>query len=302
MRKNKNRGYQYSKKIVVAILILLTLLFVTPNILAQEKATFIISGKPQVYTILNKYEQSLTDSERELFRPFSPLQLINEEYTLGDEITSALKARFNGDIYFLLKDDNGKLVGGKKDPYRHTFRNCRIIEDTIRIVKDRSVLLSQKYPAKGNRVYMARNALVVRLFKHQKYYCVKYIGRKIMYGWCALSDKSAWRPVIHAKKVDTALKSELVERIIERIKSANEMYDQYFQRFNEITGEKKSVPKWRYTYSDESIHCTLTNPYKDSDQLEESNQYLVQDIENLLLGKPFNVHYRNGEILIQLRD
>ena len=277
------------------------LLFITLSILGQEQADFIISGKPQVYTILNKYEQSLTDSERELFRPFSPLQIINEEYTLGDGITSALKVRFSGDVYFLIKDDDGKLVGGKKDSYRHTFRKCRIFEDTIRIVKDRSVLLSQKYPSDGKRVYMAKGALVVRLFKHQNYYCVKYIGKKIMYGWCPLSDKGAWRPVIHVKKVDTTLKSELVERIIERIKSANETYEEYFERFNDITGKKKSIPQWRYSYSDELIRCTLTNPYKDSDQLEESTQYLVQDIENLLLGKPFDVHYRNGEILIQLR-
>ena len=123
-----------------------------------------------------------------------------------------------------------------------------------------------------------------------------------MYGWCSLSDKSAWQPVIRVKKVDTTLKSDLAERIIERIKRANETYEQYFERFNIITGKRKSIPQWRYSYSEELIRCTLTDPYKESNLLEESTQYLVQDIENLLLGKPFIVHYRDGEILIQLRD
>ncbi len=294
--------FQHSMKIIVHIILLITLLLLTPDILAQESADFIISGKPQVYTILNKYEQSLNDAERELFRPFSPLQIINAEYTLGDGITSAQKVRFSGDVYFFLKDDDGKLVGGKKDPYRHTFRKCRIIEDTIRVVKDRAILLSQKYPSDGKRVYMGKGTLVIRLFKYQNYYCVKYIAKKVMYGWCSLSDKSAWKREIRVKKVDTTLKSELAERIIERINSANEKYEQYFERFNKITGKQKSIPRWRYSYDDELIRCTLTNPYKDSDQLEESTQYLVHDIENLLIGKPFNVRYRNGEILVQLRD
>lgn len=293
---------QHSMKIIAYITLPITLFLLTPDILAQESADFLILGNPQVYTILNKYEQSLTASEKELFRPFSPLQIVNKDYTLGDGITSALKFRFCQDVYFILKDDDGNLIGDKKNPYRQVFRKCKIIEDTVRIKKDRAILLSQKYPSTGRRIYLRQGNLTIRLFKYQNYYCVKYVGQKTVYGWCSLSDKSAWRREIQVKKVDKTLKSELQNRIIARINTANNTYKQYFECFNSITNKQKSIPQWRCAYNDDILRCTLTNPYKDSDQLEESAQYLIRDLENIVIGKPFDVHYQKGEITIKLEE
>ena len=284
------------------IIIGIILLCYTPSLVAQDHADFLILGNPQAYTILNKYEQSLTASERELFRPFSPLQIVNKGHTLGDGITSALKFRFCKDIYFILKDDDGNLIGDKKNLYRQVFRKCKIIEDTVRIKRDRAILLSQKYPSTGKRIYLRQSNLTIRLFKYQNYYCVKYVGQKTVYGWCSLSDKSAWRREIKVKKVDKNLKSELQNLIIARINVANKMYKRYFERFDAITGKQKSIPQWRCAYNDDIIHCTLTNPYKDLDQLEESTQYLIRDLENIVIGKPFDVHYQKGEITIKLKE
>lgn len=284
------------------IIIFILLLYYTPSLVAQEYANFLILGNPQVYSILNKYEQSLTASEKELFYPFSPLQVVNKDYTLGDGITSALKFRFCQNIYFILKDDDGNLIGDKKNPYRQVFRKCKIIEDTVRIKKNRAILLSQKYPANGRRIYLKRDDRVVRLFRYKDYLCVKYLGQEIKYGWCSLSDKSAWRREIKVKKVDKNLKSELQNRIIARINVANKVYKRYFERFDAITGKQKSIPQWRCVYNDDIISCTLTNPYKDSDQLDESTQYLFRDLENIVIGKPFDVHYQNGEITIKLKE
>jgi hypothetical protein len=47
------------------------------------------------------------------------------------------------------------------------------------------------------------------------------------------------------------------------------------------------------------MRCWLTGPKTYSSQLEQSTRYLVNDIENMLIGKPFSVAYREGEILIE---
>ena len=287
------------KKLIIIFILLFSFI---PSLVAQEYANFLILENPQVYSILNKYEQSLTSSEKELFRPFSPLQIVSKDHTLGDGVTSALKFRFYQDTYFLLKDDDDNLVGDNKNPYSQVFGKCRIIEDTIRVIRNKAILLSQKYPANGVRIYLKRDDRIVRLFKYKDYYCVKCLGQKIKYGWCSFSDKRAWRDEIQVKRIDKNLKSELQERIITRIDAANKIYKHYFDSFNSITSKQKSIPQWRCAYNDDILRCTLTNPYKDSGLLEESTQYIIRDLENIVIGKPFEVHYQKGEITIQLKD
>ncbi len=268
-----------------------------------EKADFLVVENIKIFSILDKYEQPLTESAKDRFLPYSPLQIVNADATLGDEITEALKFRYNRKTFFFLKDDNGNLIGDKKHLYSHILKKCTVIGDTIQITKRKAVLLSKQYPSKGRRVYLERNECCIRLFVYKGYHYVKTIGTSAQYGWCSFSSKNGWKIARSvSKKREYNLNSVLKERIVSRIEKANTAYQQYFNHFNSITKQGKSIPQWRYSFDENTFHCTITGPYKNTEQLEESTYYLVQDIENMLLGKAFNVEYQTGEIIITKKE
>ncbi len=307
MRKNKSQGIVLPvphritrKKSITSFIIFLVL---CSPVLSQEHADFVIVGDPQTYSILDKYEQPLSESAKDLFPPFSPLQIVEGDATLGDEITRASKIRFNRSSYYLLLDDNGNYVGGSRNSYRQIFRKCQIIEDTIQVTKSGALLLSKKYPAQGKRVYLENGCTVIRVFKYRNYYYVKCLGIKEAYGWCSFASKNAWKKIKSiGKKQKISAGNTMLDRVAARIESANKMYIQYFEHFNRITKQQNSIPQWHYTVDSDMIQCTLKEPYKNSEQLKESTYYLVQDIENMLHGRPFRLQYQQGEITVRRRN
>lgn len=289
--------------LIPILLSFLPLICLTADTFADQKVDFLIIENLKSYSILDKYEQPISGQGKDIFQPYAPLQIINDDATLGDAITEAMKVQHNHKLYYLLKDDNGNLVGDKKSLYRQTFKNCEIVEDTVSIIKARSILLAVQYPGKGKRTYLKKDENCIRMFRYKNLYYIQTIGSSERYGWCSLSQKGAWKIVEHTTpQKDYVLSSFLQERIVARIDKANRTYIQYFEYFNQITHQQKSIPQWRYTSGEDMIHCTLTGTYQNTEQLEESTYYLVQDLENMLLGKPYVVEYQTGEIVIKKKE
>ncbi len=279
------------------------LLFAFSLLYGQKKADFLIVENIDRYTVLNRYEQPLTGTMKKQFLPFSPLQIIDDETTLGDQITKVLTVLYDQKEYFLLKDENGNLVGDKKNRYNRRYRNCTVTGDTIQITRARAVFLAQKYPSQGKRFYCKKGEQCIRIFSYKGYHYVKTIGASARFGWSSLGAKKLWKVVRNVTpKREYNLDAVLKDRIVARLEKANKAYRDYFTYFNELTKMEKSIPRWRYSFGENMVRCTLTEPYKSTEQLEESTYYLVQDLENMLIGKSFTVEYRTGEIVITKKD
>jgi hypothetical protein len=277
------------------------ILLLIASIHAQKKADFIIIGYPRAYRILNKYQQPLTDKENARLLPFSPFQIVTKRDTLGDGLTSAVKVRYRNETYYLQKDEDGNYITNQRSGYIKEFRGCRLLEDSIKAVRKKAVFLYEKYPTKGRRQYIAKGKLVIRLFKYQNYYYMLYKDVKESFGWCSSGSKSLWKSFASLSKEDYTLSRSMQDRIKAKMRSINGVYEQYFKSFNDITGEQRSVPQWECQGDSKVITCTLSGSYRNSTQLEESSRYVVQDLENMLLGKPFEVAYTSGKIVIQLK-
>lgn len=269
-------------------------------------ADFLILEKPQKCTILDQYQQPVPEAGRGAFVPGTPLQIISADDLLGDQVTHALQGAFDGKTWYLQKDDAGNLSAGadaKEKP--RVFKGCEIGLDTVEIVRDNSVAFSEFTPGSG-RVYLKKQETVVRIFRNRdQWYIRRQSGHTVRYGWSAFSSSGGtWRRVVAASApADTGISDYLQNRIIERFRTANDTYRQYFGHFNTVTGNEKTLPVWKWEPAQaKSIHFFLNAPYRTGSQLDESTRYLVRDIENMLIGKQYDVVCEKGDIVVRPRE
>jgi hypothetical protein len=279
------------------------LLFLISAAIARGRADYLVIADPLDYTIYNQYGQPISETEKYDFVPYSPFQIIDKNVTLGDQITRALKFVFQQRMYYLLIAEDGKFTGEKSKTGRQTFHNAEPIEDTVEVVGGGLAMVS----GSGRTVEIAKGLRVVRVFRSgPRYYCAALRDRTT-YGWSSLEPRSVWRKNergVSAKTgvKDTGLSETLRQRILARLMSADELYTTSFSHFNSLTGDEKTVPQWRCEYSGSRMHCELAGPYKNGDQLSESTRYLVQDIQNMLIGTDYGVICKNGELIIEKRS
>ncbi len=279
---------------------ILLLLYICSASYSQKTSDFIILAQPRDYTIFNQYEQPITEAEKKLFAPFAPLQIKNDNEVLGDQITHALRAVFEGETWFLEKDENGNLLGDKGKQNRPVYKKCLVLNDTVQIVNGHAVCFSEKFPPSGQAGFLEKGDFVERLFSYGGYCCVKRIGAQVRYGWSSFAQKAAWKRVEQvAEKLETGLTSFLSERIVQRFAAANRAYKEYFDHFNKLTKQERSVPFWRCETRGNEVYCSLNAPYNGSSDLDESTHCLVRDIENTLIGKHYVVVPGKGAMTIR---
>jgi hypothetical protein len=286
--------------VIFTVIPIILLLLVPVSIQAQKRADILVLADPLNFSILNRYEQPASEREKESFLPYAPLQIKEKETVLGDEITPALTFLFNGSSWYLLKDDEGGFIVHQKggEDYR-ILKNCRIIDDTIRITRSRAVKFAAGYPGQEAGRSLDKDEILCRLFKYKNRYCLKQTAGKGQFGWSTLSNRSAWQRLKRSvQKEEKTLNSAVIDRLSGRMQAANSIYKKYFSAFNNITGAGKTAPKWKYRTLENGIRFTLSGPESSVKQLEESTRYLVRDLENVLIGKPFSVNYTEGEITI----
>jgi hypothetical protein len=283
----------------------LFLIFTFAFSFSQKTADFLILEKPQNYTILDQYQQPVPESGRNSFAPGTPLQIISSDDMLGDQITHALQGSFDGKTWYLQKDDAGKLAGLDAKENLHVYKGCEIGSDTIEIIKDKAIAFSDIAPVAGAGAhFLNRQEKVVRIFRNRDQWCVKRLGQNARFGWASFSKTGAWRRVVSAAApADTGISGYLQNRLVERFRTANDTYRQYFQHFNSVTGKDKTVPVWQWDLQQGKIvHFFLNAPYRTGSELDESTRYLVRDLENMLIGRHYDVVCEKGDIIVRPKD
>jgi len=267
---------------------------------AQKRADILVLADPLNFTILNRYEQPLSEREKESFLPYAPLQIKEKETVLGDEITPALTFLFNGSSWYLLKDEKGDFIIHQREggDYR-ILKNCQIIGDTIQITRSRAVKFAAGYPGQEGGSSLDKDEILFRLFKYKNRYCLKQTAGKGPFGWSTLANHSAWQRLkMSVQREEKTLNPAVIDRLSGRMRAANSMYKKYFSAFNNITRAGKTAPQWKKRTLENGIRFALSGPESSVKQLEESTRYLVRDLENILIGKPFSVNSTEGEITI----
>jgi len=270
---------------------------------SQKTADFLILDNPRKFTILNSYQEPLTEPEKAAFVPGIPLQIINSDETLGDQITKALSGVFGGKTWYLQKDDAGNFLGAAApNESRQLFKICDIAGDTVRVIRDKAVQWSDKMPSHGAGRFLAKGETMVLVFRFKGQWYARRDGKTAQFGWCPFSSQSAWRALVHESVADTGISNFLQDRILERFRTANDTYRKYFGHFNAMTGKEKTIPVWQWETAAGTIRCALNAPYRNSSWLDESSRYLVRDIENMLAGRSYDVVMDKTDIIIRPKN
>jgi len=269
------------------IVFLLLSIYIIPQLISAQNADFLLVENPSELTIYNKYQQSISDQFRDQLVPFTPFQIIEEDELLSDQISHASRVIFNDNIYFILKDEENNYISDDKEYFR-VFKNCELIGDTIKILRNDRVAIFSKpeyLNHKNQHTELIQNRYCSRIFKFKNLYFLKAAGDSIIYGWTQLPH-DGWQVSHEIRASLNVIPEHLVSRLKIRIDSANQDYENFFNHFNKKYNRINQIPYWNLEISDHKIKGILNDPSL-SGRLKNSNRYLMQDIDNIFLGSNF---------------
>jgi hypothetical protein len=273
--------------------------FIFCSTIAAKSADFIVLLSPQALTIYNQYEQPLSATEKSQLSACVPMQIMQTDVRLGDQITRAMQCSFEQKTMYVLKDEQGEIINGKGN--FQILKACMLIEDTVEIVKDGAVPFSRQFPVSPSSSALKKGEALVVLFRYGNTYAVRLDRDRPAerYGWCPAISQSAWRKSKTVSVVDTVIAPLVRDELSARIERANELYKKFFNEFNHATGMQKSVPAWRPVTNGPGLTWTLNAPYDHTGELNESTERLVEEMRDVLIGKPFSAMYENGELTVK---
>jgi hypothetical protein len=267
--------------------------------ITAKTADFVLLKSPQVLTIFNQYEQPLSSEEKALLSSNVPMQIVQVDVRLGDQITRAMQCGFEQKTYFLIKNENKELPGALGNV--QILKNCAILDDTVEIIGD-AARFSSEFPSRVFNIPLKKGAVVVLMFRFNNIYALRTIGPGARYGWCPISTQGEWRKKASAQiSVDTALSSSIREELLGRIEATNESYKKFFDAFNRKTNSQKIVPEWKQLTTGSELRWRFNAPYDHIDELSESTKILIEQLRDILIGKPFTAVYEDGELTISPR-
>ncbi|NLD98359.1 MAG: hypothetical protein GX640_00660 [Fibrobacter sp.] len=265
------------------------------SVIYSKSADFIIISDPLKLSIYNQYEQSVNQSEKELLLSNTPFQIVNRNELLGDQITEALRGLHSGSVYYIIKDGKGNFKS-EQPTQTKIYTKCTVFGDTVTLKK--SVTL--RTPFSDRSISCKEGMVLVRIFQTGSSFFVLKNDSPKQYGWYD-GDPSVFKQRQTTQKTESNELTNIESSIQTRLAHANKIYADYFNYFNSVTQQQKTIPQWNLTRSGQTIKCKLISSNQLTMQMEQSTQYIVQEIEQTLLGKPFTVQYNAGEITIKPR-
>lgn len=273
-----------------------------------EISDYLVIEQPGVLRIYNKYEQQIEERDLRRFLPYQPLRVLESDGFLSDNFTACMHLEIEHQRYYLLKDEAG-LINGERAGEQEYFSERLFIGDTVAVkVPNRLFLVKvatfEKTPA-SRHYYLAENTRLRRWFSHpqkQSFYYVETLDGKKDYGWAFLNSQRENISWFYPDKAETmsttGLSAERVDRIRANVEAVNRQLQVLFTHYNNLRGQTRELPIWEIFETDEGLDCVLQPAVYQAD-LAESSRYLVNDIENILLGSGYNATQRENVVEIR---
>jgi len=256
-------------------------------------ADFVIIESPRSLSIYDQFEQPLSKTEGAGLLPYSPLQIMSADVRLGDQITRAMQCSYGQKTYYLLKDEQGTMLGDKDRI--QIVKGCSVIGDTVEVSRKGAVSFAPSVSALGSAKSLPEGTILVLAFRSKNSYYALQTGHAPRFGWIPASSRDAWKPLKRAASADTSITTQTTMQLSERIEWANAHYKRLFDAFNRGTNMQKSIPRWQKTGD---LTWSLGEPYGRTGELDESAKCLIEDLGDILIGKQFSVRYEKGIINI----
>jgi hypothetical protein len=256
---------------------------------------FLIVQTPQRLAVYNKYQQEATDEDRRVMAAFVPMHILEEDALLPDGFTRCMKVEIEGEVFFLLKDKDGRLDRSGPPVFERIFRNATVLHDTVQILTNRSVRFS---PIGSSPRSLAKGEKAVRFFRHEAAIYCKNVNFPFAYGFIDTRgpvEGKDWSVVRNINAGRGAITPAVVQGIRAKMEEANRLLAKLFEHFNTEAHEERPVPRWSVAASVEAVTCTLLGARRTED-FQRSTIYLVKEVENIVMGTGLRVSYAPGRI------
>ena len=292
----------------IAILLLLNASSFAQN--TAKIADFIIFETPSSLFIYNKYEQQISFREqRANFAPYQPLQIEETNTLLSDNFTRAMKVRLNRDIFYLVKTENGLFENDEKLGYYKIFQNCKLLRDTVEVLRDQTIFMAKRptysSTTESQKTFLEKESRLLRLFTYKNFTYVQKLGIRPEFGWSSFprtTVNKSWR-ILQGETTGTDSQNdlqEIVRKTKRKIDEINTLLSKLFAHFNRETNQQHPTPLWEVSISENAITCLLKNADYQT-EFGESSRYLINSLENYVLGTPYAVFLQDGRIEIRKR-
>jgi hypothetical protein len=277
---------------------LLAAFFITPVI--SQTFDVVIIEKPRYLTAYDAFQQSLTSTQLAVLQPFVPTKILKTRDVLSDGLTRCMKVEVDGNIFFLLSDESGRLLGWNKLGTVKTYKHKAFLQDTITILVSHKILFESF--ADGSRIFLTAGDRCVRYFEDEASVYVKRIGKDPAFGWISTPDEeegSLWKKV-HTAEVRSEFSPALRERIYGRVQRVNQTLVQIYTVLNRESGKRLTASQWYVNPQAELLSFTLI-PESAISIYPKSVEILKTSLQTYLLGTGYNVLTAGNKIDIKPR-
>ncbi len=300
MKRQRCRGRGFGRPLAPSPWLVLVSFFTLTRISFSQTSDFLIVQNTQRLVVYDAFQQFLGSGQNTPIRPYAPLKILARKDVLGDGVTPCMKIEADGEVFYLLRDETGKLSGWRDLGIVKTFFQRKAFGDTISVLASGRIALEK--PAKGGRALLPAGVRCVRYFDDGGATYIVRLGPQPAFGWAVLPlrDRGKSWQIVRPEKQDIALSPMVRDRVISRIQQVNQTYAQVYGLLVSETGKRFAVPRWSVDSSGAMLTCVLT-PAAAARFYPESITQLITSIQAYVVGTGYVVTSADNRIQIGQR-
>jgi hypothetical protein len=294
------RGGRQRRPVFLPLWCTLILSIAVSSAATSQTSDVLIIEKTDHLIAYNSFQQSLSSLGKNTVPPFAPLKILQVNDLLGDRITPCTKVSLEGEVFYLLRGDGGKLAGWKDLGIVRVFRNVRFIEDTVAIIGSGRFVMRGPLD-RGSRVLRATERCI-RYFASNGSYYVRTLGSNGRYGWVDFpgeGEGSTWR-VVRPSLDQVGLPPMIRDRVVERIDKFNASMRDVYELLSRQTRKRFPAPQWSMRMDNAALVCTL-NPSAAVGFYRSSIRDLSAALQTYVLGTGYEVSVSGNTIQVRHR-
>lgn len=284
----------------LSIVVIVILSSVTGFSQPRERADYLVIYPIDNLLIYNSYQQNLSGSELLRLKEYEPVKILKEYDKLGNNITECMSVEMQGDKYYIIRNEEQKLVGEDDLIYLERYNNVIVSGRKIRVIK--SDIIRFTPPQENASQYLKAGEEIVGIFLSNGNLYIRREDNTPVYGWIKLTTNKKGIEWVFTDEITNSKKertiSEYIPELIQLTEKCNKVYRSTFDYLNKKSGKGVPIPYWLLKDKKDSVIVTLENVTYGGD-FSQSAQELVTEYEKLISGSQFDVYYREKEIVIK---
>lgn len=260
-----------------------------------DRADVLIIENTSHLRVLDRYQRSVPSPQEVGITRHAPIIIRNARDLLSDGFTHCARVEVKGNVFFLIRSSDSRLVGADSFGYQALYRRSSILGDTVEV--QRGLLIQSVRRTQSS--YLSTGERLERLFVHEGLtYVRRLTGGQKTFGWVALTPSergSIWRVITTVPSPPVRQTAQLISRVTTVVQETNAVLAGLFSFLNQQTGQDRKAPRWEISQNGDAIICTLRSEIP-STSFQETTAQLARSLEPVVLATRHRVVAQPGRI------